>query len=265
MYTCEKCNIELSSRKALQAHQNRKTPCDSVGNVKNHFCKFCSAAFTDSSNRYRHQKTCRQQEQDPKCIELKNQAKPNDRFTDQDMPEICQAIKDLHLTKDEVLRRIRNEQQPVVNITNNITNNGNIIQVINNFGMEDMTDLITDEIMEYCVSMYSTNGIEMLTKHIHFNDDFPANKNIRKGVRTNKTVQIKHNGAWKLSNKNTVLDKVIKDKISILYTYYIKNEVNACHIGDDLFFKWYQKMVEKIGLEYFRVRNELFEVVCSAE
>lgn len=242
MFKCSNCQREFSSKQSLQRHESRKVSCLQKAD-KIYKCNSCDKIFHFASNRSNHYKVCRE--------------KTNDKITESDLPELLKLINDLKLTKEEVKKRLSGNN----NNTTNITNINNIQIIITNFGKEDISR-IAPSILHQCMGD-TKKGIQMLTKHIHFNDDFPNDKNIRKGSTTNKTLQIMEGGAWTHANKNTVLDKVIVDKARIINGYMNAHYWEIDRITRELFEIWYRKVTEKRGEEFFNIRNELFILASS--
>ena len=75
MFNCKRCGYTCENRYLLKRHLSRKKPCaitfedisndellkelDISNENKKHKCTYCDKTFTDSSNRYRHQKICK--------------------------------------------------------------------------------------------------------------------------------------------------------------------------------------------------------------
>lgn len=249
MFQCTKCNSMFASKQSLQRHKVKKIPCvESTSAEKNLECKYCHRLFRFASNRSKHHKVCLMKPTD--IVDNNN--------VDEEMNDLIHLIKDLKLTKQEAINRLAG-----ANITN-ITNHNTAIFQINNFGSESLDDgRITDDLLHKCFND-KKNGIQMLAKHIHFNDDFPNDKNIRRGSVTNKTLQIMQNGSWTLANKNTVLDKVIRDKLRIIIDYYVKHHSEIDPGISELFDKWFTQVLDKKGEDFYNVRNELFLLASMA-
>jgi hypothetical protein len=102
----------------------------------------------------------------------------------------------------------------------------------------------------------------MLTKAIHFNDDYPSDKNIRRGTISNKTVKIMQEGKWVLADKNTVVDKVMWDKQQIIYMHFL-NEMTEFEDIFDIVTRWYYQIREKRGELFFNIRNEIYTYILN--
>jgi hypothetical protein len=243
MFRCTSCSRDFSSKQSLQRHGARLVPCKPAGEGgKKYICKYCSREFNHASNRCSHQHICKEkpaQEATP----AQDATPPQDENVhDETMKDLIKLVKDLKLSEQEAMRRIANDPKPMIQV--------------NNFGSE-CTDRITDDVLKECLN--DIYGVQKLIKFVHFNDDFPNDKNIRRGSVTNKTVKIVENGRWTLANKNTVLDKVIREKVMMIMAY------NLRHCQELDLLKWYTKILYKTSEDYFNIRNELFLLASSMD
>jgi hypothetical protein len=65
------------------------------------------------------------------------------------------------------------------------------------------------------------------------------------------------NGSWVMADRNTVLMKVMKDKLDMLNKYFHEFHHEIPVIFTEAFDKWYYSMRCMTGKEYYNVRNEL--------
>jgi hypothetical protein len=259
MFRCDKCNREFSSKQSLQRHGARLLPCKPVtAGAKKYCCKYCSQEFNHASNRCSHQHICKQKPQEGESstssITVPSAKPVAPILSEKDKKELNELMDELKLTRQQVEDRLRNPG----GITNHITNNINQTNIfnINNFGSEDCSR-ITENILHNCF-LDRKKGISTLIKFVHFNDDFPSDKNIRKGSITRKTLQIMQDGAWTHANKNIVLDKVIVDKARLINGYFQSNYFSFDHITREPYENWFDKMREKRGEDFYNLRNEIY-------
>ena len=136
------------------------------------------------------------------------------------------------------------------NCGNTQTNNQNNIQ-LNNFGQENL-DMLTDKYMRKMV-IYPYTAIPKMIKKIHFNDNFPENKNIRMLNKKDNKLQIRNNNKWEYVNKKETLESLINDKNYQLDKYYEENK-------DSFEYKYqsrFDTFQEKIGDEDKHVNKEI--------
>ena len=253
MYPCTKCNHNFTTKQGLQKHEERKVSCTvETEKEKTCECKYCHKMFRFASNRYKHYKCCKMKPQE----EAKEESVDDESMDDD---EILALVKSFKLKKNELKQRLMSPTTITNNTTNNISdsNNTTINILINDFGNENL-ERITDEFLHKCFKNYKKQGIQMLTKHVHFNDEYPEDKNIRRGSITNKTLKIRQNGQWTPASKNSVMDKVISDKLWHLNKYFIEHHEQVGEVEAELFTKWYHAVREKRGEDFFNIRNELF-------
>ena len=108
--------------------------------------------------------------------------------------------------------------------TNNTQNNDhstnktiNNIQ-INNYGEENL-EMLTDEFKVNCVLHPSLALIDIVEK-IHFNDDYPENKNIRILNKRDNKIQIRNDGKWCYHSKDKAIRYTLEDCNDKLEQFY---------------------------------------------
>ena len=95
------------------------------------------------------------------------------------------------------------------NVTNNNTNNNNIqINIINNFGKENMDYITPGFINRTIQKVYES--IPTLLKHIHFNPEHPENHNVKLPNKRDKYMLVRRMDEWKHELKRDVLDSLVK-------------------------------------------------------
>jgi hypothetical protein len=249
MYPCSKCGYAAKTKQALEKHINRKTPCDdgAPSTSKKYPCKWCKTEFNHASNCYRHQGICKEN----KSVEEE----------DIDLSELIRLMKQNKMSVSELVKLVK-EGKKIPRDDAQVVVNNNISITINNFGQESVSsDRFSKEFLDKCVRNAS-NGIQMLTKAIHFNDDYPSDKNIRRGTISNKTVKIMQEGKWVLADKNTVVDKVMWDKQQIIYMHFL-NDMTEFEDIFDIVTRWYYQIREKRGELFFNIRNEIYTYILN--
>ena len=118
---------------------------------------------------------------------------------------------------------------PTNNTQNNTQNNDhstnktiNNIQ-INNYGEENL-EMLTDEFKVNCVLHPSLALIDIVEK-IHFNDDYPENKNIRILNKRDNKIQIRNDGKWCYHSKDKAIRYTLEDCNDKLEQFYEEKKV----------------------------------------
>ena len=178
-------------------------------------CEYCSLEFKTRANLKRHQiKSCKFKKHQEESDLIASLQKDKEK-----MLEIHEKEKEEYRRQIEILL----DKVGTTNITN--TNCGNTqtnnVQ-LNNFGQEDLT-MLTDKYMNKMVA-YPYSAIPTMIKKIHFNDKYPANRNIRMLNKKDNKLQIRNNGEWQYVNKKETLQLLIEDKNYQLENYYENNK-----------------------------------------
>ena len=178
-------------------------------------CEYCSLEFKTKPNLKRHQlKSCKIKKQQDELNLIATFQKDKEKMLELHEKEKEEYRKQIEKLLDKV---------GTTNITN--TNCGNTqtnnVQ-LNNFGQEDLT-MLTDKYMNKMVT-YPYSAIPTMIKKIHFNDKYPANRNIRMLNKKDNKLQIRNNGEWQYVNKKETLQLLIEDKNYQLENYYENNK-----------------------------------------
>ena len=110
------------------------------------------------------------------------------------------------------------------NTTNNITNNTNIIN-INNYGSERLDYLNYEKYLAIFKKNYDIPSA--LTEEIHFNSNFPENKNIYYNDKTTALVKCDNNNYLERDTK-LLVEELISNKTRIIQRFAHFNKDNIC-------------------------------------
>ena len=110
------------------------------------------------------------------------------------------------------------------NTTNNIINNTNIIN-INNYGNERLDYLNYEKYLAIFKKNYDIPSA--LTEEIHFNSDFPENKNIYYNDKTTALIKCYKNNYLERDTKQLV-EELISNKTRIIQRFAHFNKDNIC-------------------------------------
>jgi len=210
-------------------------------------CQFCGKSFKYKQSMFRHTRLyCREK----KLFDV----------SEEENMELKEIIKkqSKKITKFEKLLEksngIINNTQNNDHSTNKTINN---IQ-INNYGEENL-EMLTDEFKINCVLHPCLALIDIVEK-IHFNDDYPENKNIRILNKRDNKIQIRNNGKWCYHNKDKAIRYTLEDCNEKLEKFYEEKKdqfrklirmscreiIKNVHEADDEFLKQMQNKMELI-------------------
>jgi hypothetical protein len=168
-------------------------------------CKFCNKEFTRSDNLNRHiEKSCKEKKEFDKSENENN--------------ELHQIIKSQ--TK-QINKLLETNGKQINNTQNNNSNNtiNNTIH-INNYGEENL-EMLTDEFKERCITRPFYAIIDIIKK-IHFNDDYPENKNMRLVNKRDNKIQVLTDGKWKYRYKDEAVKYAFDDSNERLEQFYLE-------------------------------------------
>ena len=207
-------------------------------------CEYCSLEFRTRPNLKRHQlKSCKLKKQQDELNLIATFQKDKEKMLEMHEREKEEYRKQIEKLLDKV---------GTTNITN--TNCGNTqtnnVQ-LNNFGQEDLT-MLTDKYMNKMVS-YPYSAIPTMIKKIHFNDKYPANRNIRMLNKKDNKLQIRNNGEWQYVNKKETLQLLIEDKNYQLENYYENNKDKFDSTKQDRF----ENFQEQVNIEDKKVTDTM--------
>ena len=194
-YICKKCNKIYKIKKSLIGHE---TKCKGVDDLT---CSRCMISFTTRQAKSKHI--------------TNNKCKPRS------------IIHARTPNADNITNNIDNqnniETQNNINTLNNTQNN---TIIVNNYGNERMDYLDYDKMLEIFKSAYNIPSI--LTKHIHFNKDFPENNNITCSNDDKNYSLVKMNDEYIFKNLNNLVYELIKDKTKLMHRFATGNKENIC-------------------------------------
>ena len=90
--------------------------------------------------------------------------------------------------------------------------------------------------------IYPYTAIPKMIKKIHFNDKYPANKNIRMLNKKDNKIQIRNNNKWEFVDKKETLEQLINEKNYQLDRYYEKNKETFNGTHQDRFDSFQDKI-----------------------
>jgi hypothetical protein len=262
LYSCKRCGYTCDFRYLMKRHLSRKTVCPAVLDdidvstmitmlnegvfekdppVKTYHCNICKKAFADSSNRYRHQRSCQES----------NRAEINGlKETINSLQEQVSNLQHAHSSN---------------HTTNNInqTFNNNINITLNNFGNESY-DHITNEFIKRCI-MNNVFGVKSLIERIHFSEEAPENKNVRIRSLKNNLVEVANDQKWIVKDANEAMEAMIKKGCKILNGFYYNPEsgIKDYDINelDTRIQSFLSSIMDRSNQHYFALRRRILALI----
>ena len=195
-FICKKCNKTYKSKRYLSEHEKNCTGVDDLT------CPRCMISFTTRQAKSKHinRNNC-------KARSIIYARKPNSKII-----ETVNNINNNIVTQNNI------ENQ---NVINNITNNK---FYINNYGKERIDYLNYEKMLEIFKKAYDIPSL--LTKEIHFNIDFPENKNII--YKNENTTLIKVDEEFIYKGINNLVQELITEKTKLMQKFAIENKDDIC-------------------------------------
>jgi len=170
-------------------------------------CVYCYKEFSRKDNLNRHiEKSCK------KKRELDKIENENSKIIEKQNKIINLQSKQINKLLEKNAKQINNTQN-----NNNSTNIINNIH-INNYGEENL-EMLTDEFKERCITRPFYAIIDIIRK-IHFNDDYPENKNMRLVNKRDNKIQVLTNGKWQYRYKDEAVKYAFDDSNERLEQFY---------------------------------------------
>tara|TARA_B100000123_G_scaffold93092_1_gene67641 strand:- start:727 stop:1623 length:897 start_codon:yes stop_codon:yes gene_type:complete len=199
---------------------------------KKFICVHCNKSFARSDSLTRHI--------NESCKKKKMQEDIKEKKVDRQYNELLNLLEkervDHKEQMDKILDKVGNTT--INNQTNNLTQTNNV--QVNNYGSENL-EMLTDTFMKKMISFPYT-AIPKMIKKIHFNDNYPENKNIRMLNKRDGKLQILQKNKWIYVDKKEQMLRLIDDKNYILDKYYEDNKrdfnQNLQHRFDKFQFKY---------------------------
>ena len=196
---CKKCNKVYKIKKSLIKHEEN---CKGVDELT---CPRCMISFSNRHNKSNHIKrnTCK-----PRSII--HARVPN--------PQNIEPANNI----DTQINNIDIDTQNIDNQTN--IQNQHINIYVNNYGKERTDYLDYDKMLAIFKKVY--NIPTLLTKEIHFNEEFPENNNIK--FHDAKNCLVKEDDEFIYKNLNVLIKELIKNKGRIMQNFAKQNKDEIC-------------------------------------
>jgi hypothetical protein len=170
---------------------------------KSDICDFCAKTFNTRKSMLRHIRLyCKEKK------EMENEKK---------------ELKEIIEFQTKQINKLLEKNEKQINNTQNNTNSNNTINNtihINNYGEENL-EMLTDEFKERCITRPFYAIIDIIRK-IHFNDDYPENKNMRIVNKRDNKIQVLTDGKWQYRYKDEAVKYAFDDSNERLEQFYIE-------------------------------------------
>lgn len=257
--TCKRCNQVLANKSVLKRHLLKKTichPCNESSNydplvliaeiypekqynIKTFDCKFCKKKFNHQSNRYAHEKVCKEHPQCRKEIE--------------------------QLVEKAIVQKLKAQSSNAQIITNNNSyqTQNNVVIQLNSVGQETLNHLSTDFLTRCIIN--ENDGMQSLLQEIHFNQTIPENNNIRLKSSKNNLLEKYEDGRWMPCDKNNTLDQMIRRGYRILYRHFIDNiEEPDIRDREEQIQGYFMKLIGRKDQMYYELRRNLYLMIMDS-
>ena len=190
---CKKCNKIYMTKKNLLIHEKK---CKGVDDLT---CPRCMISFTNRHNKARHMKknNC-----EPRSIIHARTPNPQNIETQNNNIDTQNNIENQYNTNNNTTNN---------NTTNNITNNINI----NNYGKERLDYVTYDKMLLMFKKFYTCPSL--LTKEIHFNNNFPENNNIQYENKSHALIKV--DDELVLKDLNILAEELVKEKANKVHRF----------------------------------------------
>jgi len=211
---CKKCNKIYKIKKYLIEHEEN---CKGVDELT---CPRCMISFSSRQAKANHIKrnTCK-----PRSII--HARIPN--------PQNIEPANNI----DTQINNIDIDTQNIDNQTN--IQNQHINIYVNNYGKERTDYLDYDKMLAIFKKVY--NIPTLLTKEIHFNEEFPENNNIK--YHDTKNCLIKEDDEFIYKNLNVLIKELIKNKGRMMQNFAKQNKDEICLNMD---IKIYEQIIQQL-------------------
>jgi hypothetical protein len=185
-FICKKCNKIYKSNRYLEVHEKN---CKGIDDLT---CPRCMISFTSKQGKSNHIK--------------RNSCKPR-------------SIIHARISKENN-SNIEYNIETQNNINKQINNN----IYINNYGNERLDYINYDKMLDIFTKIY--NSASLLTKEIHFNNDFPENNNIQYENKTHALIKVKDDLV--LKDLNLLAEELVKEKTDKVHKFAENNKEQIC-------------------------------------
>ena len=194
-------------------------------------CEMCGRELSTKGHLTRHVRS--------HCPEIKLKKESNilkDMLEEQKM-QFENERKNLYKQIEKLLDKVGNTTNIQSNVKNTIT--------LNNYGNENLSH-ITDSMKTQLVKI-PYGMIPKLIEHVHFNDEYPENKNIALTNSRDNKIKVFSDNKWVYKDKEETINDLVDGKYYILDAHYdqVNNSLESDSRTDFVKFKEYFNSEDK--------------------
>lgn len=242
LYSCDRCGYETDTKNTLIRHLQRKILCPPTFENKDphiiiqeltkrslnditYPCRYCDKPFNSPQGRCRHHNTCKK--------------RPEGSITNS---------HNISNTNSETNSDSHNSTNNLVNNNNhshnntNVQNNNVVVKLeLREFGQENMAALPNSAIRDNIIFLRFIDLLEML----HFDDEFPENRNFRLVSLKQELMEFYKNKKWHCVSLPTGIDDIIRHSCRIFMNFYNDNKEDVHEdMGEDEADAMFEKLEE---------------------
>jgi len=195
-------------------------------------CEFCKKVFSTSSNKSRHQKTCKDKTTSDDQTSLL-------QFMSQQIKEMKEEKEELKAEMNAELEKMQEkhsneiakmkkqyskEIETLLEKVGSTVNNTYIKEqniIINNYGKENLDYISTNHLTQLLRLPYG--AIPKLIKRIHFHPQHPENHNVKITNKKLPYASIWKDDKWVVKDKNEVIDDMVDKSYNMIDEHYDEN------------------------------------------
>ena len=231
-WTCKRCGYETEYKFNLVAHLKKIKPCQAKiadydiailmeeltlnNKEKNIKCNYCDECFSSDSTKFRHQRICTTK----KNIDYVKTLEDRIKLLESNNPNTNPSTS----TSTIINTNTNTNNTNTINSNNTVNNNSNINFYVMPFGSEN-TKYITPDFLTKCLKR-TNEGVIDLIKHIHFNEDYKENQNIKVSNKKLNYIETHNGKRWQYNDKEKIINQLMDEGFRILDDHYYENEAD---------------------------------------
>ncbi len=179
-------------------------------------CENCGKEFKTSSGKCKHKKKCLV---NPIIIEKKENDKLKEEleFVKNEKDKEISKRKELEKQVEQLLlEKTQRNQENHIGVINNDNSQNTNINIVFNFGEENIEYLLKDEnFIKKCIES-PINSIHKYLDNVHFNKEHPENRNIKMTNLLGPYMDYIKEGKWNKIEKDVLIPKIIDKSIDTI-------------------------------------------------
>jgi len=220
---CDRCGGTFCKLDNLRRHLKKKKTCEPIlkdipvaeliekykvrkGCYK---CENCGKEYKSAVGKCKHKKKCLV---NPIIIEKKE----NDKLKEELGKEIIKRRELEKLVEQLLLEKTQRNQENHIGVINNDNSQNTNINIVFNFGEENIEYLLKDEnFIKKCIES-PINSIHKYLDNVHFNKEHPENRNIKMTNLLGPYMDYIKEGKWNKIEKDVLIPKIIDKSIDTI-------------------------------------------------